>query len=636
MGFFGSSSSEKSTIKKIRTTVVKTSNVAKELVSLAESNGVDVNSLDFNILDMQTFTKKDDAKGEADWEEISNEDLYKLDDASQLMNGKFHLKQVYEVEIFSRNPQEDKFDKFKIAIGANTTKSKVYLSIREGSVLEYFKGFEQELTMLINNKKVRAGMLINIFDEMLKDVVKRLSSKVKVEERLAFDKNETILVAEGIEPVPTIDDDLIMHYEGAVEVSDKDKVDYKKRGFIKNVRKDDVLIEYIKPKKGTPGRNCRGEFLEAPEPTITHEPDFNIDETIEKKDEKESIKYIAKENGYITYEDNTYSIETDLEVGEVSFKTTGSIKAGVDSDVSMNVKEGDFEKDAVGAGMEIEVTEIDIDGNVGPNSIVNAKKASIGGQTHKTSTVRAENVEINVHKGMAYGKHIHISRLEHGTIDGDYVEVVQAVGGNIRGKEVKIEICGSYVKATSHKLIEIKKLQGQENIFTIDALTKKDARQSVESHEKEIKELTEAVRDIGKEIEKYKAIIKKNSASFKELKKRLIHYKKNGIKMPNSFVDKYKQFLKVEKHLESIEKEHGVKQDKLTLLTTQTASFQDNIMDARIVNHDRWTGYNKLVFKLVDPPLEIVYEPKEGSEDKIFGLSQDEDGEYEVKVFKEM
>jgi len=636
MALFGSGSREKSRIKKIRTTVVKTSNVAKELVSLAESNGVDVNSLDFNILDMQTFTNKSDGKNESDWEEVSNDELHELDDLSQLMSEKFHIKQVYEIEIFTRNPEEDKFDQFKIAIGANATKSKVYLSIREGSVLEYFKGFEQELTMLINNKKVRAGMLINIFDEMLRDVTKRLSSKVKVEENLVYEKNETILVAEGIEPVPTINDELILHYEAKEDIDENDKIDYKKRGFIKSVFKDDVLIEYIKPKKGTPGRNCRGEYLAAPEPTVTNEPEFSIDDTIEKKDEKDSIKYIAKDNGYIIFEDNTYSIQTDLEVGEVSFKTTGSIKAGLDSEVNMNVVEGDFEKDAVGAGMEVEVTEIDIDGNVGPNSTVNAKKASIGGQTHKTSLVRANDVDISVHKGKAYGKNIHISRLEHGIVDGDYVEVTQAVGGDIRGKEVKIEICGSYVKATSHKLIEIKKLQGEENIFTIDALTKKDARQSKESHEQEIKDLEVAVRDIKKEIEKYRDTIKKNTGSFKELKKRLIHYKKNGIKMPNSFVEKYKQFLKVEKHLESIEKEYAVKQDKLTLLTTQTASFQDNIMNARIINHDRWTGYNKLVFKLVDPPIEIVYEPKEGSEDKIFGLTQNEDDEYEVKVFKEM
>ena len=55
MGFFSSSNSNKKTSasKKIRTTVVKTQNVAKELLSIAESNGVSIESLDFNILEIQ-------------------------------------------------------------------------------------------------------------------------------------------------------------------------------------------------------------------------------------------------------------------------------------------------------------------------------------------------------------------------------------------------------------------------------------------------------------------------------------------------------------------------------------------------------------------------------------------------------
>jgi len=633
---FGSSNEEKKSVQKIRTTVVKTSNVAKELMSLAESNGVNISTLDFNILDMQTFTRINDGKKEGDWEEISNDELYELDDASQLLNGNFQIKQVYEIEIFTKNPQEDPFKDFHIGIGANSTKSKVYLSIKQGSKLHYFKNFKHEFAMLINCRKVRAGILIHIFDEMLNEIISKISSKVKVEETLEYFKNDTILVAEGIEPIPTIDDEIILHFDQDESVNEKEKVDYKKRGYIKSVFKDDLLIEYIKPKKGTSGRNCMGRFLAAPEPLETNVPDFNVSETIILKDEKDSIQYFAKENGYVTFEDNTYSIKTDVDVDAINFKTTGSIQAGVDSDVSMNVKESDYSKDAVGAGMEVEVSEIDIDGNTGPNSIVNAKKATIGGQTHKTSTIRADKLDINIHKGMAYGKNIHITRLEHGTVDGDIVDISQAIGGDIRGKEVHIDVCGSYVKATSHKLIEINRLQGQENVFTIDSLLKKDTRQGKEMHEEEIKDLEIAIRDIKKEIEKYTETIKKNQASFVELKKRLIHYKKNGIKMPNSFVEKYKQFLKIQSHLESIEKEHKAKQDKLTLLTTQTASFQDNIMNARIVNHDKWTGYNKLIFKLVDPPIEIVYEPKEGSTDKIFGLVQDEEDHYSIEVLKEM
>ena len=106
--------------------------------------------------------------------------------------------------------------------------------------------------------------------------------------------------------------------------------------------------------------------------------------------------------------------------------------------------------------------------------------------------------------------------------------------------------------------------------------------------------------------------------------------------MPESFVKKYQQFVKIEKHLENIKHEHSIKNDKHILLTTSTASFQDSIFDARIVNHDRWTGYNKLVFKLVDPPVEVTYEPPEGSADKIFAIVEDLDGAYNIEAVKEV
>jgi hypothetical protein len=210
--------------------------------------------------------------------------------------------------------------------------------------------------------------------------------------------------------------------------------------------------------------------MEPPEPIVSNEPKFNIDESVKMVETEESIQYIAKENGYISFENNTYVIKTDVDVEEISFKTTGSIKTGVDSDVSISVTEADAIKDAVGTGMLVEVTEIDIDGNVGSHAKVFAKKAVIGGQTHKDAYIQADNLDINVHKGMAKGKQVRVTRLEHGRVNADSVKVGQALGGTLEAREITLDICASYVKATASRTIEIKKMQGSENIFTIDPL----------------------------------------------------------------------------------------------------------------------------------------------------------------------
>ncbi|MDD3344752.1 MAG: hypothetical protein PHR87_14405, partial [Sulfurospirillaceae bacterium] len=232
--------------------------------------------------------------------------------------------------------------------------------------------------------------------------------------------------------------------------------------------------------------------------------------------------------------------------------------------------------------MEVQVSEIDISGNVGPNAKVQAKRATVDGQTHKSSQMIANDLTINVHKGSAVGDNIKITRLEHGTVEGKKVEIAQALGGNIRAKDIEIGMCASHVKATASRRIEIKKLQGSENVFTIDPILQKEKNEDFSDNKNEINEFKLSIGEIKKEIDRYKKLVMDNKDAFNEVKKRLMHYKKNGIKMPEAFVTKYKQFLKAQEHLETITNEYTVKNDKLLLLTTKTASFQDNIFDARI------------------------------------------------------
>ena len=636
MALFGSSEKKKSSGKSVRPTVVRTQNVAKEMLSIAKSYEVKVDSLDFNILEVQTYTRMNDGTKETEWESVAEDELYELDDKTALLNPHFQIKQTYEIEIFSPSHENRvPCQNLKIAVGANASKCKVYLSIGVGSTIEYSPSLEDDLRTLINKRKVRAGILINIFDEMVEDVISKITAQARVEDKIEYSVATTLLIAEGFEPTKTTDDKLILYFENKSEVDENAKIDYASRGFIQSVKKDELLIEYIKPKMGVPGRNCRGEFMQPTEPIISNEVTFNVSDSIKIIDGDDSIKYNSNENGYIAFEDNTYFIKTDMDVGEISFKTTGSINSGVDSDVSLNVKEADAIKDAIGTGMHVEVTEIDIDGNVGSNAKVIALKATIGGQTHKTAMIKADKLDINVHKGKAEGKNIKITRLEHGEVDGNTVYITQALGGQIRAKEIDIEICASHVKATASKRIEIQKLHGSENIFTIDPVLKQDAQDGLSDNKDAIQELKNDIRDLGKEVTKYTKLVKEGTASFLDIKKRLLHYKKSGVKMPASFVKKYKQFTTMQEHLKEIKEEYDVKKDQLSLQTTRTSSFQDNIMDARVINRDRWVGYNEIRFKLVEPPMELVYKPVEGSKEMIFGLVEVEDGDFAIEAVRE-
>lgn len=624
---------QKQDVKKVHPTVMKTQNVAKEIVEFAKRNDVEASTLDFNIFEIQTYTRISDGK-DNEWKDVVDESNIHFDDTT-ILNNKFEIKQIYEIEIFSKE-QDSIFKNFHTAIGANATKCKIYLTIKASSVVEYMPNFDEELLKYINKAKVRAGILINIFDEMLFDVVSKLSAKVKVNGMLQFDSNQTILIAEGYEPTPTINDELILHYEKEQQIDENSRVYYSDRGFIKSVVEGEILIEYIKPKKGKPGRNCRGEYIEANEPTAKNAPTFSVDNaSIDIQEDDKGIIYRSKHNGYVAKDGNSYIVKSDMDVSEISFKTTGSIYAGVDSDVALSVKESDFDRDAIGNGMVVEVGEIDIKGNVGSNAKVCAKRVNIEGQTHKTSQIKADDITINIHKGSAVGDNIKVSRLEHGIIEGKKVTLTQAMGGTIMAREISMEICASYVKAIASKKIVINKLQGSENVFIIDPLMQSDSIEKFEKNKDEILELQNAIKEINREIKKYEILVKDNTIAFNDVKKRILHYKQNGIKVPVAFVEKYRQLTKVIEHLEYIKDELNQKNEKLFLLTSKSATLQDSITDARIINRDKWIGHNEIIFKLIEPKIELVYKPPEGSIEKVFGVVQDKDGNFEIRAVSE-
>ncbi len=608
--------------------VVRTSNVAKELISVAENHKVAIKKLDFRVLETQTFIRL--LSDGDDWVELNQQEIEDISDAMYL-NPKFEIKQIHEIEIFSLL-ESGNSTILDLSIGGNATLCKIYLTIKAGSIGIYSETFESNFLEQVKKKKLRANLLIGLFDSMMRPNFSELIAKVRLHKKYLFETQERFIVAESYEPAITVNDKLILHYDTKGQHADETgRVNYAKRGYIVGVVENDLLIEYIKPVKGEIGRNCRGELIIPKEPIIRYEPTFTVSEKIKQIDTAKSIEWRAAVGGYVTFEGGMYDIKTEMDIKEITFRSTGSIEAHLDADVSINVKERDVLKDAIGTGMEVQVNTIRIEGNVGPEAKVTAHKATVEGQVHSSATIRADELSINIHKGTAYGKEIHITRLEHGTVEGDRVFITQAVGGKVRAKEIVIELLGSHVKLTASKRIEIKKLQGGENIFTIDPLL----NMSRESLEKELSSMNEAKRMLDKSeknLLEYEKTMKENEGSFEEIKKKLMYYKHNNIKIPIVYAQKYQQFQLFRHKFDALQEEHKSKLDRYKLMNERYIALQNEIFEARIINHGRWNNYNEIIFKLIEPDIDVTYVPLEGSDESVLGLHVDEDGEFSIKV----
>lgn len=617
-------------VKTIPPVVVRTGNVAKELMNVASNHHVSVKTLDFKLLETQTFSR---LTAQEDWVESQADEL-KAFSSEMYLDPHFEIKQMYEIEIFTTT-EISSLDKLDISVAGNSTLCKIYLTIKEGSIVTYTETFESELYALIQKKKLRANLMIGMFDSMMSPNLDDLIAKVRVHGTYTFSEQQRYVIAQGFEPIVTVDDRLILHYDKKHhEMDQNSRVDYSARGYIISAVENDLLIEYIKPLKGTIGRNVRGEVLLPKEPLIRHEPTFTFTDKIIRQELEKTIEFRARIGGYVTIESGMYDIKTEMDVSEISFRSTGSIDTELDADVFINVKEKDSLKDAIGTGMSVSVNTINIEGNVGSDARVTAHVATIQGQVHSSAIVSADELSINIHKGKAYGKEIHISRLEHGEVEGDRVFIAQATGGRVRAKEIVIDLLGSHMKLTASKSIEIKKLQGGENTLTIDPLVNQ-SHEELDQESIKIAEARKALHQLEKELSEYEKTMKENTTAFEEIKQKLIHYKKNEVKAPSAYIEKYQQFQFLRKKLEQLREEHVRRADYLALISSHHSALQSEIFDARIINHDQWKNYNEIVFKLIDPSIDVTYFPQDGSTETILGLHEDEDGEFVIKVLSE-
>lgn len=620
-------SQKNASVEDFNSFVVRTENIAKELVTTASKYGIKASGLDFNLLEVQTFLKEDENKEE---EELLGNGFERLNDETLLADPKVRIRQAYEIEVVLAD-QEDKFSKLNLSIGANATMTRLYAFIKPGSVVEYYEGIEKDLFSFINKRKLRANMLINVWDKNLESEIEKFAAKVRVDGTLSTEKRISFEVGCALEPKETVNDKMIMHYQKNKDINELDKIDYTKRDFIHSVAENDLLIEYIKPRRGEAGRSCRGEHIEPKDPVVAFAPTFNVTEKIEVMDNEESIEYRATNSGYIVFENNTYDLKVEVEVTEISFKSTGSIEAGVDTDVSINVKESDAFKDAIGAGMEVEAKEINVDGNIGSNTKLRAKKVNIGGQTHQSSYIEAEEVKVNIHKGKIKGGRVEVTRLEQGVVEAEYVKVKQATGGKIIAKEVYIEILSSHVEIIASSKIEIKTLKGEENTLTISPVLHSEEKETLKENEGELVLQKRKVRKLDEEVTKNQNILDENQGAISDLKKRLLQYKNSGTKMPGSFVAKYKEFQDLQKHLLHLKNELHQNEEILELLSAKTNFMQHDILQARIINHDAYKGHNEIRFKLLEPPLELYHVPMGGTDERFFMLKQDEEtGAYKI------
>jgi len=621
----GNDTDTSSETPEFKSIVIETANVVKELKNVAIANHLKLSELSFKILKVTTFFS--DEKTENN--QAGEEELKLFLDDAFILNPNLKITQHYRVEIFKNSEHTPPLHLPTITLSANKNLTKIVAMVAKSNDVQYSSKLEELIIEDIQIKKIRAGVLLGIRDHNMYKEVKKLVANVRVNG--IIDQDVSFVVCQGIDDVPSINDDLIYHYKKKATVKNADgKVDYSKRGYVSAVEKDECLIEYIKPQVGTPGRNCRGLFIPVKEPRKANDIPIGITPNIVKKESETSIKYVANRGGYVNVEKGNYDIQDQMEINEISFRSTGSIDAKVTSNIKINIKEKDVLKDAIGAGMSVETSELVVQGNIGSGAKIKAKMVEIGGQTHQSAFIEADKITISVHRGEAVGQDITIERLEGGKVIGDKILIKQMIGGEVIGKTVKVEVLMSNTRITASEIIEIGEIKGNNNKLLIDPSVTKEFNELIDEIKRKLIKLEEELKAYPRQLSTKKELIDKNKPMAEMVKAKILELKQSGVEPPITLYAKIKDFQEKVMEYNALLQEFKDKKETLHELQNELSTVQMKVFTAKVISHSVWKEYNEVRFHLINPPKDITYSPKEREIIREMTLKDMGNGEYRI------
>jgi hypothetical protein len=579
------------------TPVTKTAtNVLKVIAQAAKDRKIKPEQIDFDLLSFQTFFKSPKHK---EWTLLDTK-LENLFDDKMIRSSLLELRQEYEIRI---RPYDQKYlpVKLDIKLTANKTKSKVIAIIKPENILPCIPDIKELIKSEIYKRKLRAGLLLGLFEDALDDDIMKLIDNSACDTPLKDEQRLIIALSPG--PVAPVHDTIIYHYDKKAK-SDNQMID--------GVDANELIVEYIKPKRGKSGRSCSGQAIEVREPTTKYANYIKIDDSIIKREDENSITYFSKIPGYVKRDGGSFSISNEVSLKSASFKSTGSINPGEDKDIVVNIQGKKSSEDSIGSGVNIDVKELNVEGTVGSNVKVKAHELNVGEQTHRNSQLEAvEHAEVKLHRGRLKAKTAKIDILENGSVIADEVYVKKMLGGEIIAHRVVVDELISNTVITALESIEILSIFGTHNKLIIDPNKIENYPDKIADIKAEIKakeiDFKESQLEYTNKYTKHKNL----APRIKTFQKKVLAATKSGKSPMKADVIRIKQYKKSAEALKELAQDIVTKEEEINSLKEELQKLYDADIHAKVIHKGVYDGQTKVTFVDTKTAQEYSITPKD-------------------------
>lgn len=577
-----------------------TANPYKELLEVASRTDIELAKLDFTLLAFSSWYRF----GDAQWEKISEKDLIIFENDEEFLKSNLQIKQEYKIEIFQINEPNVIANCIQLVANKNLTKIVAQIDTKN---LVYHDKLALELMQNIYKKMLKLKFLIGIRTFNFKKQLLFLANKVKDK---SIKQAVKIVVAKGIDPSPTQDEKLVLVYK---DKATNFTLDEQRSGIIA-VEENELVLKHIKAKDGTNGRDLKLHFLKVLK-AVEHKLKVSCSDAFRIEENEEAIEYFAAKKGFVVENADKFDIANVLDFSNMKFKNIGVIKAGLNNDVTINVKTLSEMEEAVNSGIGIECYDLNITGNVAGNTRLSATNLNINGTTHTRCKIEAKQAYIKVHRGYIEGEDINIDLLENGNVKGKVVKIKKSLGGTIEADKLYIEELVNHNTSIFYENAVVGKFSGENNKFNVKI------KNSENNHEEEFFKIKNKLSKLALKIKTLKKIINSNKNGIVIIEKKVEELKNANKNIPEQYqkiIRKFKLYTQELIKIQNQEQELLLKQEDIN---KELLKAQDELFKAKMINKSgKWSDMNEIRFYINIPKQELFYSPSTQEETKLIQL----------------
>ncbi len=574
------------------TPVTKTStNVKNDLRLAASDRKISAEEVDFDLLSYETYCKR---PTDSEWQTLPGENIFGALTEEELYSKECLITQEYQIRI--RPALTDSPLDLRFSLAMNKTKGLLTAIIDPSSIIPLKKGVQEWIKTVINKKKLRLGYLIGTADDQLDKEILRLLARLQKNGPLT--EPYPLQIAHFYPAIEPTNDAVVLHYKQANETPDEPSL-------IQGVNPGDLVLEYIFPKDGRNGRGLDGEPIIVPDPTIKYAEAIQINDTLQKEEDADGIRYFARISGFIRRVNGVFVVSQDLRLESVNAKT-GSILPGADKEITLTVQQRNAGEDAVAAGLKIDIQTVDISGTVGENVNIKACDLNVDAQTHKKCIIDVTGeANIKLHRGDLRAHRAKIEVLEGGTIIADVVHIGKMLGGEIIAREAHVNILYAHSKITALESIEVHTIEGEGHILAIDPLSVPAYHLQRTELLEQIQEKTALVQRYKKELSMKQIVFNDKTAQAKRSQQRIIEAKNAGRDPLETDVLIVRQYRLEAEKLQVRTAEVELEEKHLFTLHDRLKRLEESDIHATIKHHSTYQGHTRILF--IDPMTQQSY-----------------------------